>query len=77
MAGGYDANDVNFVTWAKETGFAKSFWDGSAEGSSLVEEAWVVIWPEHLGTKEFQEGVDLNQLKADYQAVTGQPLVLP
>ena len=77
VAGGYDTNDVDFITWAKETEFAKSFWDGSVKGNSLVEEAWVVIWPEHLGTREFQEGVDLNQLKADYQAVTGKPLVLP
>jgi hypothetical protein len=43
----------------------------------LVEEAWIVIWPEHLGTKEFEQGVDLAQLQADYQALTGSPLVLP
>ena len=49
----------------QETSFTDGFW---ANG---VEEAWVVIWPEHLGTKEFLEGVDLAELAADYQAMTG------
>ncbi len=81
MAGGYagaDAAsfDVNFVTWAQETEFAPSFWDGSAGGKPLVEEAWVVIWPEHLGTAAFQQGVNQAQLQADYQDLTGQALAL-
>ncbi len=56
---------------------APSFWNGTVQGSPLVEEAWVVIWPEHLGSAEFLQGVDLAQLATDYQALTGNPLVLP
>jgi hypothetical protein len=36
-----------------------------------------VIWPEHLGTTEFEQGINLQQLAADYQAITGQTLVIP
>jgi hypothetical protein len=73
-AGGYlgqSLNDVRFITWAEETGFTDNFW------KHLVEEAWVVVWPEHLGTKEFQQGIDLNALAADYLFFTGRPLPLP
>jgi hypothetical protein len=77
LGGGYTTTDVKFITWARETGFAMSFWNGLVQGTPLVEEAWVVIWPEHLGTREFEQGVDQVQLAADYQALTGSPLVLP
>jgi hypothetical protein len=76
LGGGY-RTDINFITWAKETKFAPSFWNGVVQGSPLVEEAWAVIWPEHLGTKSFEQGVNLSQLEADYRAVTGSALVLP
>jgi hypothetical protein len=77
LGGGYTTADVRFITWAQETEFAHSFWNGVVQGNPLVEEAWVVIWPEHLGTRAFEQGVDLAQLAADYQALTGQPLALP
>jgi hypothetical protein len=77
LGGGYTSGDIKFITWAKETEFAKSFWNGVVQGTPLVEEAWVVIWPEHLGTKAFEQGIDQAQLAADYQALTGQALVLP
>jgi hypothetical protein len=77
LGGGYTTGDIKFITWAKETEFAKSFWNGAVQGTQLVDEAWVVIWPEHLGTTEFEQGIDQAQLSADYQALTGQPLVLP
>jgi hypothetical protein len=77
LGGGYTAEDIMFVTWAKETEFAMSFWNGVVQGTPLVEEAWVAIWPEHLGTKGFEQGVDQVQLAADYLALTGQPLVMP
>jgi hypothetical protein len=75
LGGGY-ASDVRFITWAKETKFASSFWHGVVQGNPLVEESWVVIWPEHLGTKSFEQGVDQTQLAAAYQALTGSALVL-
>lgn len=77
LGGGY-VPQVKFITWATETEFAKSFWAGKAlDGTPLVEEAWAVIWPEHLGTKQFEAGIDLDALKTDYQAITGSALVLP
>ena len=76
LGGGY-GSDIKFITWGKETEFDPSFWNGAEQGNPLVEEAWVVIWPEHLGSKSFAEGVDPVQLAADYQALTGSALVLP
>ena len=76
LGGGYTTSDIKFITWAKEAEFAKSFWNGVVQGSPLVEEAWVVIWPEHLGTTGFEQGIDQAKLAADYQALTGQPLSL-
>jgi hypothetical protein len=76
LGGGYNP-DVRFITWAKETRFARSFWNGAVQGTPLVEEAWVVIWPENLGTTGFEQGVDQAQLAADYLALTGRPLAQP
>ena len=58
--------DERFITWAQETSFTDQFWANS------VEEAWVVIWPEHLGSETFLAGVNMTQLAADYQEITGQ-----
>ena len=59
--------DERFITWAEETSFTDAYWRRE------VEEAWVVIWPEHLADKAFLEGVDLAALAADYTAITGRP----
>lgn len=59
--------DERFITWAEETSFTDAFWRRN------VEEAWVVIWPEHLRHPTFLDGVDLQQLAADYTALTGRP----
>lgn len=71
LVGGYNSatptNDLKFITWAKETSFTDRF------VANELEEAWVVIWPEHLGSKAFQEGVDLAHLAEDYTALTGRP----
>ena len=75
LGGGYKT-DVRFITWARETRFATSFWNGVVQGTPLVEEAWIVVWPEHLGTTGFEQGVDQAQLAADYLALTGDNLVL-
>ena len=68
---GYDPADYRFVTWGLETEWTEAY------RTHEVEEAWVVIWPENLGSKQFQQGINLTQLIADYQAITGTPLVLP
>jgi len=59
--------DERFITWAAETSFTDAFWQHN------VEEAWVVIWPEHLGSGEFLAGVNMTALAADYQEITGNP----
>lgn len=76
LGGGYTSRDVKFITWGKETEFTRSFWNGEVQGTPLVDEAWVVIWPEHLGTTAFEQGIDQAQLAAAYRALTGHPLVL-
>lgn len=63
--------DERFITWATETSFTDAFW------ANAVDEAWVVIWPEHLGTREFLQGVSTAALAADYLAITGRPLPAP
>jgi len=70
LEGGYTgsaADDEQFITWGAETGFTDGFW------SHLCDELWVVIWPEHFGSKAFLEGVDLAAVAADYTALTGRP----
>ena len=68
---GYDRADYRFVTWAEETAWTEAF------RTHQVEESWVVIWPEHLGSTEFEQGIDRQQLAAAYQQITGQPLSIP
>lgn len=68
---GYDGTTIKFLTWAEETSFDLGFL------KAQVDEAWVVIWPELLGTRALLEGVDLLQLAADYQVLTGDPLPIP
>jgi hypothetical protein len=65
---GYAPRDYEFVTWAKATEWTESF------RRHLVEEAWVVVWPENLGSKQFMEGINASQLAADFQALTGRPM---
>ena len=71
ITGGYNtptpSNDEKFITWAKETAFTDSFW------THLTDEAWVVIWPEHLGSAAFLEGIDQKALADAYTALTGRP----
>ena len=50
--------DERFITWAQETSFTDAFWQHQ------VEECWAVIWPEHLGQKEFLAGINQAQLAA-------------
>ncbi|HET6914978.1 MAG TPA: hypothetical protein VFH56_02700 [Acidimicrobiales bacterium] len=80
LGGGYDPQ-VKFITWGQETEFASSFWNGTVNYNgqqvNLVEEAWVVIWPEHLGSKEFMEGIDVQGLADAYKQLTGKTLDLP
>lgn len=60
--------DERFITWAAETSFTDQFW------ANCVQQAWVVVWPEHLSDKAFLEGVDQAQFAADWKAITGKEL---
>jgi hypothetical protein len=78
VTGGYGApgagplgGDERFITWAEETSFTDAFWQHE------TEEAWVVIWPEHLGSDEFLAGVDMAAFAADYTEITGKPFPAP
>jgi hypothetical protein len=62
-----EASDrTGVVTWAEVVDTTDRFLD------LQLEEAWVIIWPEHLGDTTFLEGVDQARLRADYQALTGR-----
>ena len=76
IAGAYNPN-IHFVTWGGVTNFTQDYWNGSVGGTPLVEEAWVVIWPEHVGTRRFMVGVDFQQLATEYQKVTGISFQFP
>jgi hypothetical protein len=78
LVGGYGTpgsgalgGDERFITWAEETSFTDRFW------GTQVDELWVVLWPEHLGYREFMEGMDLTTLAADYKELTGKDFPIP
>ena len=76
IASGYDALRVLMETWAAEASLADSYVTTSraAAGGAGVEEAWVVIWPEHAaGLTDAQKAA----LATAYQEVTGKTLVWP
>lgn len=68
LAGGYaQTGGTRFITWAAETEFTQGFLQHQ------VEETWIVIWPEHLGTAQFEAGIDQAALASAYTALTGRP----
>ena len=78
LVGGYGTGgtgqlggDEKFITWAQETSFTDAFW------ANEMQECWAVIWPEHLGSREFLAGVNLAQFAQDYTAITGKPFPAP
>ena len=78
LAGGFlgnSKNDVRFITWGAETGMTDKFWNNLVNCPS--GEAWVLIWPENLGTKQFVDGIDLQALSNAYQTITGRSLPVP
>jgi hypothetical protein len=61
------------VTWAEVVDTTDAFL------AHQCDEAWVVIWPEHLSSSTFLAGVDLTTFAADYKAITGRdfPATVP
>lgn len=64
---GTASDRADIITWSTDVAMTRSF-VGHQE-----DEAWVVIWPYHLGTKQFMEGVDQDALAQAYQELTGEP----
>jgi hypothetical protein len=62
---------TGLITWAQPLDVTDVFI------SRQVMSRYVVIWPEHLGSKAFLQGVNLSALAADYQALTGHPFPTP
>jgi hypothetical protein len=60
------ADRSGVVTWAQVVDFTDAF------AARQLEEVWLVIFEEHLGTKQFKQGVDLEALAATYKALTGK-----
>jgi hypothetical protein len=78
LAGGYfgeTARDIEFVTWAEETCMTDACWNHQVNNYS--GEAWVVIWPENLGTKQFVNGIDIKTLAENFKDLTGEDLPIP
>lgn len=67
LGGGYEAPGIKFITWATETEFTDMF------RQHQVDELWVVVWPEHLGTRAFLEGIDQQKLADSFGQLTGRP----
>ncbi|MCJ1306566.1 hypothetical protein MMC25_000209 [Agyrium rufum] len=78
VAGAYDTA-FKIVTWDKVVSLSPEYWNSSFPGQKLatVFEAYVVIWPEHIGTRRFMTGVSLQQLAEQYYNVTQKDLELP
>jgi hypothetical protein len=60
--------DFGGLTWGFPVGITDRFW------TKQVEEAWVVIWPEHLTNRSFLVGVDQDKLAQNYKILTGRDL---
>ena len=68
---GTAADRTGIITWAEVVDMDHGFVDAQED------EAWVVIWPEHLGSQQFLEGVDVNALASAYQELTGRQFPVP
>lgn len=60
--------DLGGLTWGFPIGITDKFWMQQAQ------EAWVVIWPEHLTNRSFLVGVDQTALADNYKILTGRDL---
>ncbi|KAL9100765.1 MAG: hypothetical protein Q9163_003897 [Psora crenata] len=71
MAGAYDPN-IKIVTWGKVVSLTEGYWK-----KENVFDAFVVIWPEHIGTRRFMTGVSLQQLADQYRKMIGKDMEIP
>jgi hypothetical protein len=64
---GNSPEGISVITWAQLVRMTDAFM------ANQLSEAWVVLWPEHLGDHQFLSGVDVAALAQDYQDLTGRP----
>jgi hypothetical protein len=70
LAGGHTdevTGDLTIVTWGSQTELSDVYL------RNAVVQAWMVIWPEHLGDRQFLDGMDLDAFAAAYAEITGRP----
>lgn len=60
------AADLKIVSWTQVIGMTDAFI------SRQLDEAWVVIWQQHIDHPNFQQNVDLNQMAKDFESLTGR-----
>jgi len=65
------ADRSGVITWATPVDMDRGFVE------KQEDECWVIIWPEHLGSKAFLAGVDVRALASAYEELTGRPFPLP
>lgn len=63
---GTASDRISDITWAERVDATRSF------VAHQEDEAWVVIFAEHFGSKRFLEGVDVSALASAYQDLTGR-----
>lgn len=87
VAGAYGP-DLKIVTWGGVATLTLDYWHGYVPGKEPgkvkpeeerpnVFEAYVVVWPEHIGTRRFMTGVSLPQLAEQYKTITGNEMDIP
>lgn len=64
----YEASDrQDVITWAERVGTTDAF------RRHQLDEAWVVILPEHVANPGFRKGFDLQAFADAFEAITGTP----
>jgi hypothetical protein len=75
MAGAYQSGpNLDWViSWAEQFALTDTF------DEHQLEEAFVIIWPENMQLKGFVDSLDVAQLAADYEQLTGRkfPMTTP
>lgn len=56
------------VSWGAPVSYTDRWW------AHCAQEAWVIIWPEHLTNRSFLTGVDQTLLAKNYKILTGRDL---
>lgn len=69
----YNPQTVGVITWAQRVKMTEAFMHRQNQ------EAWIVIWPEHLTDDNLLNSMDLVELAKDYEDLTGRkfPAVVP